>query len=80
MTKMAADKVPDKLPAIHEERSFSLNKGTAPILPNTRGKSQHFKDDTLRNNVTFDRTEKNNFTFDLSGEMYLDERRLLKSR
>jgi hypothetical protein len=41
MTKMAADKVPDKLPAIHEERSFSLNRGTAPLIPHTRGKSQH---------------------------------------
>jgi len=41
MTKMAADKVPDKLPAIHEERSFFLNRGVAPISTTTRGKSQH---------------------------------------
>lgn len=37
MTKI--EKVPDKLPAIHEERSFSIQKSKGAGLNQTRGKS-----------------------------------------
>ncbi|CAK95203.1 unnamed protein product (macronuclear) [Paramecium tetraurelia] len=68
MTKI--EKVPDKLPAIREERSYSHQKSGGAGLNQTRGKSQN-------NNDSF---PKHNKTFDLTNDIFLDERRLLKSR
>ncbi|CAD8108771.1 unnamed protein product [Paramecium sonneborni] len=68
MTKI--EKVSDKLPAIHEERSFSFQKSVGGGLNQIRGKSQNNNDTLLKNNKTFE----------LTNDIFLDERRLLKSR